>query len=224
MKDNKLKKPIIIVGIILLVVVILGVIVFTIVNKNKTNKTEQTESVEMQKNYEKIANSKEMIFTTTLDENNKEVIIIKDDQAYKETTRNGVIYKYIVKGNDTYFIDDSNKTYYTYKNNTEISTEIQQKLSKLKEMSSSTGKEKINGKNYQYEEFEKYQDFLINNKIAVTDLTKAKTRIYYDNDKIVYIKTIAGDEEELLKVNISYGNVKNDYFNIPSEYKDGNMQ
>lgn len=223
MKDNKLKKTMIIIGIIILVVVIIGVIIFAISSKNKTNKTEQTESVEIQKNYEKIANSKEMIFTTTLDKNNKETIVIKDGQAYKETTRNGVTYKYIVKGNDTYFVDDSNKTYYIYKNNTEISTEIQQKLSKLKEMSSNTGKEKVNGKNYQYEEFEKYQDFLINNKIAVTDLTKAKTRIYYDNDKIVYIKTIAGDEEELLKVDISYGNVKNDYFNIPSEYKDGNM-
>lgn len=223
MKDNKLKKTMIIIGIIILVVVIIGVIIFAISSKNKTNETEQTESVEIQKNYEKIANSKEMIFTTTLDENNKETIVIKDGQAYKETTRNGVTYKYIVKGNDTYFVDDSNKTYYTYKNNTEISTEIQQKLSKLKEMSSNTGKEKVNGKNYQYEEFEKYQDFLINNKIAVTDLTKAKTRIYYDNDKIVYIKTIAGDEEELLKVDISYGTVKNDYFNIPSEYKDGNM-
>ena len=223
MKDNKLKKTMIIIGIIILVVVIIGVIIFALSSKNKTNKTEQTESVEIQKNYEKIANSKEMTFTTTLDENNKETIVIKDGQAYKETTRNGVTYKYIVKGNDTYFVDDSNKTYYTYKNNTEISTEIQQKLSKLKEMSSNTGKEKVKGKNYQYEEFEKYQDFLINNKIAVTDLTKAKTRIYYDNDKIVYIKTIAGDEEELLKVDISYGNVKNDYFNIPSEYKDGNM-
>jgi len=223
MKDNKLKKTMIIIGIIILVVVIIGVIIFALSSKNKTNKTEQTESVEIQKNYEKIANSKEMTFTITLDENNKETIVIKDGQAYKETTRNGVTYKYIVKGNDTYFVDDSNKTYYTYKNNTEISTEIQQKLSKLKEMSSNTGKEKVNGKNYQYEEFEKYQDFLINNKIAVTDLTKAKTRIYYDNDKIVYIKTIAGDEEELLKVDISYGNVKNDYFNIPSEYKDGNM-
>ena len=223
MKDNKLKKTMIIIGIIILVVVIIGVIIFAISSKNKTNKTEQTESVEIQKNYEKIANSKEMIFTTTLDKNNKETIVIKDGQAYKETTRNGVTYKYIVKGNDTYFVDDSNKTYYIYKNNTEISTEIQQKLSKLKEMSSNTGKEKVNGKNYQYEEFEKYQDFLINNKIAVTDLTKAKTRIYYDNDKIVYIKTIAGDEEEILKVDISYGTVKNDYFNIPSEYKDGNM-
>lgn len=223
MKDNKLKKPMIIIGIIILVVVIIGVIIFALSSKNKTNKTEQTESVEIQKNYEKIANSKEMTFTITLDENNKETIVIKDGQAYKETTRNGVTYKYIVKGNDTYFVDDSNKTYYTYKNNTEISTEIQQKLSKLKEMSSNTGKEKVKGKNYQYEEFEKYQDFLINNKIAATDLTKAKTRIYYDNDKIVYIKTIAGDEEELLKVDISYGNVKNDYFNIPSEYKDGNM-
>ena len=195
MKDNKLKKPMIIIGIIILVVVIIGVIIFALSSKNKTNKTEQTESVEIQKNYEKIANSKEMTFTTTLDENNRETIVIKDGQAYKETTRNGVTYKYIVKGNDTYFV----------------------------EMSSNTGKEKVNGKNYQYEEFEKYQDFLINNKIAVTDLTKAKTRIYYDNDKIVYIKTIAGDEEELLKVDISYGTVKNDYFNIPSEYKDGNM-
>ena len=197
MKDNKLKKTMIIIGIIILVVVIIGVIIFALSSKNKTNKTEQTESVEIQKNYEKIANSKEMTFTITLDDNNKEVIIIKDNQAYKETTRNGVTYKYIVKGNDTYFVDDSNKTYYTYKNNTEISTEIQQKLSKLKEMSSNTGKEKVKGKNYQYEEF--------------------------DNDKIVYIKTIAGDEEELLKVDILYGNVKNDYFNIPSEYKDGNM-
>lgn len=223
MKDNKLKKTMIIIGIIILVVVIIGVIIFALSSKNKTNKTEQTESVEIQKNYEKIANSKEMTFTITLDENNKETIVIKDGQAYKETTRNGVTYKYIVKGNDTYFVDDSNKTYYTYKNNTEISTEIQQKLSKLKEMSSNTGKEKVKGKNYQYEEFEKYQDFLINNKIAATDLTKAKTRIYYDNDKIVYIKTIAGDEEELLKVDISYGTVKNDYFNIPSEYKDGNI-
>ena len=173
MKDNKLKKTMIIIGIIILVVVIIGVIIFALSSKNKTNKTEQTESVEIQKNYEKIANSKEMTFTITLDENNKETIVIKDGQAYKETTRNGVTYKYIVKGNDTYFVDDSNKTYYTYKNNTEISTEIQQKLSKLKEMSSNTGKEKVNGKNYQYEEFEKYQDFLINNKIAVTDLTKA---------------------------------------------------
>ena len=223
MKDNKLKKPMIIIGIIILVVVIIGVIIFAISSKNKKNKTEQTESVEIQKNYEKIANSKEMTFTTTLDENNRETIVIKDGQAYKETTRNGVTYKYIVKGNDTYFVDDSNKTYYTYKNNTEISTEIQQKLSKLKEMSSNTGKEKVNGKNYQYEEFEKYQDFLINNKIAVTDLTKAKTRIYYDNDKIVYIKTIAGDEKELLKVDISYNQVNDDYFNIPDEYKDGNI-
>ena len=64
---------------------------------------------------------------------------------------------------------------------------------------------------------------MINNKIAVTDLTKAKTRIYYDNDKIVYIKTIAGDEKELLKVDISYNQVNDDYFNIPDEYKDGNI-
>lgn len=220
MKDSKLKNKIIISVIILLILVIIGGVVIFIYPNNKVDKNE---SVEMQKTYEKVANANEITFTTTLDDQNKETIIIKNDQAYKETTRNGVTYKYIVKGEDTYLLDDSNKKYYTYKNNAEISTEIQQKLSKLKEMSSQEGKERINGKNYKYEEFDKYQEFLINNKIAVTDLTKAKTRIYYDNDKIVYIKTIAGEEEELLKVNISYGNVKNDYFNIPNDYKDGNM-
>ncbi len=223
MKDIKLKNKIIISVIILLILVIIGGVVILIYQNKSNNKVDKNESVEMQKTYEKIANANEITFTTTLDDQNKETIIIKNDQAYKETMRNSVTYKYIVNGEDTYFLDDSNKKYYTYKNNTEISTEIQQKLSKLKEMSSQEGKEKINGKNYKYEEFDKYQDFLINNKIAVTDLTKAKTRIYYDNDKIVYIKTIAGEEEELLKVDISYGNVKNDYFNIPNDYKDGNM-
>ena len=47
----------------------------------------------------------------------------------------------------------------------------------------------------------------------------AKTRFYYDNDKLVYIKTIVGDKQELLKVNISY-DVDNDLFNIPSNYEE----
>ena len=188
MKDNKLKKPMIIIGIIILVVVIIGVIIFALSSKNKTNKTEQTESVEIQKNYEKIANSKEMTFTTTLDENNRETIVIKDDQAYKETTRNGVTYKYIVKGNDTYFVDDSNKTYYTYKNNTEISTEIQQKLSKLKEMSSNTGKEKVNGKKVQeidiyysnYDWYNKYYStFQLMNFLRVIQYAKEERTVAF---------------------------------------------
>ena len=41
MKDNKLKKTMIIIGIIILVVVIIGVIIFALSSKNKTNKTEQ---------------------------------------------------------------------------------------------------------------------------------------------------------------------------------------
>lgn len=224
MKESKLKKAIIISVIILLVIlVIVGIVFFIYNNKKSNNKGAETESIKVKETYEKVVNSDEITFITTLDDQNKDMIIIKNGQAYKEVTRNGITYKYIVKDENTYFLDESNKVYYTYKNNTSISTEIEEKLEKLKEMSSKSGKEKINGKNYHYEEFEQYQDFLINNKIAVTDLTKAKTRIYYDNDKIVYIKTIAGDEEEILKVEISYGNVNDDYFNIPSDYKDGDM-
>ena len=42
MKDNKLKKPMIIIGIIILVVVIIGVIIFLYLAKIKQNKQEQT--------------------------------------------------------------------------------------------------------------------------------------------------------------------------------------
>ena len=142
MKDIKLKNKIIISVIILLILVIIGGVVILIYQNKSNNKVDKNESVEMQKTYEKIANANEITFTTTLDDQNKETIIIKNDQAYKETMRNSVTYKYIVNGEDTYFLDDSNKKYYTYKNNTEISTEIQQKLSKLKEMSSQEGKKK----------------------------------------------------------------------------------
>ena len=48
---------------------------------------------------------------------------------------------------------------------------------------------------------------------------EVKTRFYFDGDKLVYIKTIIGDKQELLKVDIS-DNVDNNLFEIPSDYKE----
>ena len=221
MKKNK-KILIIVISIILVLAVILGIIF--LVSKNKQGNTNEIqEAQKTEKVYEEVSKANQITFTCTLDDKNKETIIVKDNNAYKETTKDGKTSRYIVKDGNTYFLDEDSKKYYTYNNNTSILIELKQQLEKLQDLSKEAGKERIKGKNYSYEEFEQYQGFLINNKIAVTDLTKAKTRIYYDNDKIVYIKTIAGDEEELLKVDISYNQVNDDYFNIPDEYKDGNI-
>lgn len=221
MKKNK-KILIAIISIILILAIIFGIVF--LVSKNKQGNTNEIqEAKKTEKVYEEVSKANQITFTCTLDDKNKETIIVKDNNAYKETTKDGKTSRYIVKDGNTYFLDEDSKKYYTYNNNTSILIELKQQLEKLQDLSKEAGKERIKGKSYSYEEFEQYQGFLINNKIAVTDLTKAKTRIYYDNDKIVYIKTIAGDEEELLKVNISYDQVNDDYFNIPDEYKDGNM-
>ncbi len=57
---------------------------------------------------------------------------------------------------------------------------------------------------------------MISQKIQVMQ----KTRLYFQGDKLVYIKTIAGDKQELLKVENTY-KVDNQLFNIPSDYTEG---
>ena len=48
--------------------------------------------------------------------------------------------------------------------------------------------------------------------------SEVKTRFYFDKDKLVYIKSILPDKEQLIKVEISY-EVNGDLFEIPSDYE-----
>ena len=102
-----------------------------------------------------------------------------------------------------------------------VLTEVKEKFEVLYGKSVSKGKEKIDGKTYNYEEISECQDFLINDELSVNNLEYAKTRLYYSNENLVYIKTIVGENEEIIKVSISYDSVDNDYFNIPEDYTDG---
>ena len=98
-----------------------------------------------------------------------------------------------------------------------ILSEITGVLEELKDQEYEKGKEKINGKNYQYEEYSGCQDFLVNNKLYTNNESNSKTRFYYDGDKLVYIKTIIGDQEEIAEVNIQYS-VDDNLFNVPTDY------
>ncbi len=55
--------------------------------------------------------------------------------------------------------------------------------------------------------------------ISTEEEQKAKTRFYFNKDQLVYIKTIIGNEQEILKVEMS-DKVDDKLFEIPSEYKE----
>lgn len=219
---NKKKTILIAIIAIIIIVSIIGIIIL-INNQTKTSKNNEQNQKTSQL-YEKISNAKEITFTQTLDDNNKILIAIKNNNGYKEATTDGRIRKYIVKDNNTYYLDETDKKYYVYQNNDTILTEIKEKFERLKEIAEvSKGKEKVNGKNYEYEEIANCQDFLFNDELSVNNLEYAKTRLYYDNNELVYIKTIVGDNEEITKIDITYDDINNDYFNIPDDYSNGSQ-
>jgi hypothetical protein len=83
------------------------------------------------------------------------------------------------------------------------------------------GKEVINGKEYYYEEYNDITRFLMLTNID--DESTVKTRFYYNNNDIAYIKNIIEVDgetvEELIKVSIDY-TVDDSLFEIPSDYAE----
>lgn len=221
---NKKKAILITLIAIIIIVVTVGIIIFSNNQTKTSTNNEQNDKSKTSQLYEKISNAKEVTFTKTLDDNNKISIAIKNDNGYKEVLTNGRTKKYIVKDGDTYYLDETDKKYYVYQNNDAILTEIKEQFEELRDVTEvSEGQEKINGKKYDYEEISRYQGFLFNEKISVNNLEYAKTRLYYDDNQLVYIKTIVGDNEEIIKVDMSYDNLSDDYFDIPEDYLNGSQ-
>ena len=82
------------------------------------------------------------------------------------------------------------------------------------------GTEKVYGKKCTYEEYNGSTIFILSNDITL-DEENIKTRFYFDkNNNLAYIKTIYGEEEEILEVQLSY-DVEDSIFEIPSNYAEG---
>lgn len=213
----KSKKNIILIVVsIVVLTIIIGTIVLVTKNKNTGNK----ENTLTSKLCQKIKSANEISYTRMIDDNNKITVMVKGNKAYKEITMNGNTKKYIVKNGDTFYLDDSEKKYYKYENNDEILTEIKEQFDNLNISELKVDKESIDGKKYKYEEIQQCQDFLIDKTISVNNLEYAKTRLYYKNENLYYIKTIVGENQELIKIDISYENIDNNYFEIPSDYTE----
>lgn len=216
---DKKKKAIIAVIILIVLLAILGVVWFFVFNnKNTTNSRETNnnrEISEISKLYDTLQASTGFSFETILDDENHMYYAKSNNMAYIDTVSNGRETKNVIRDGNTYLLVDDSKSYYTYSNNQTNLNMITRRLEEIKDLECETGKERINNKNYSYEEYTALTEF------AMGDFTEnssdVKTRFYFDGDELVYIKTIEGDKEEVLEVNIS-ANVDQNTFQIPSDY------
>lgn len=214
---NKTKKIILIVVAIILILAIIAGVVWWIGFRKKQEGTIEEKVSQIEKLYDTLVEKEEYSVTTTLDNENTIYYAKKDNKAYNEAIRSGRKTKFIVKDGNSYLVVDDQQAYYTYQNNETDLNKIVEKLEEVKNEDYTKGKEKIEGKKYDYEEYENINNFLIKD-VNTKDGQKSKTRFYFNGDKLAYIKTIVGDYEEIVKVEISYG-VDSKLFEIPSDYK-----
>ena len=125
----------------------------------------------------------------------------------------------LVENGNTYLVLHDRKEYYIYERNNVEQSILTDGLKDLLGKSYTVGTEKIQGKNYNYEEYDGSTVFMISNTPQL-DEDGVKTRIYFDkNSNIAYIKTIFGEQSELLKVKLTY-DADDSLFEIPADYAE----
>ena len=212
------KKKIIIISVVSIIVIALIVaLAILLVNNSKNNGESSTNSTKIAKLYNELSNEQSFSFTTTIDENNKEIYAKNNNTAYTDTIYDGEESKFIIRDGNSYLLRDSDKIYYTYQNNEVDLNKVLEQLNEIKDSELAEGKEEIEGKNYDYEEYSGITNFAI----KLTDDNNSedvKTRFYFDGNELVYIKTIIGNNQELLSVEIS-NDVDSSLFEIPDDYR-----
>ncbi len=212
---NKRKKIIWISIVVAIIIVLIAGLTEYIFLKQKDEK----DISRINQLYEILKTKTSYSFSAILDDNNSMFYAKEDNKAYMDTTYDGTESKFIIKDENTYLIMDDTKAFYTYQNNEIDLNKIEVELEQLKDLQCEKGKEKIENKTYYYEEYEVLTDLNMMDTSEIGENEKVKTRFYFNDDKLVYIKTITENQQELLKVNISY-DVDNQLFEIPSDYKE----
>lgn len=216
MQDTKNKKKIVLIsGIAIIVVILIAGLIWYFVSKEKG----EEDILRLNQLYETLQSKNSYSFTTTLNDNNKMYYATLENKAYIDTTYKGTESKFIIRDGNSYLIMDDAKTYYTYNNNETDLNKIEIELETIKDMEHENGKEKVENKTYSYEEYKTITSFTMMDVSEIGADKEGKTRFYFDGDKLVYIKTIIGDKQEVLKVDLSY-NVDSKLFEIPSDYQE----
>ena len=127
-------------------------------------------------------------------------------------------YEYLIKDGDTYFIKNEEKEYYKYKNNVIELKKFINEIKEFKDLEYVEGKENIENKRYEYQEYAGTTYWVYDNEIDRFE-ENAKTKFYFNDGKLEYIKTIQGEKEELVKIDIS-DDISKANFELPQGYEE----
>lgn len=213
---DKKKKIIIISVCVVIALIIIGVAIYFI----SRSVTEAENENRLAKMYDRMMENETYRINFKLDDNNQYTVSRKGNMANVDTYRNGTHTTDIVRDGDTILLMYSTNKYYTYQNNELELTELSNQLDQIiQSQEPEKGREKIDGKTYRYEEYKNVSYFLINTQNLVSE-ENTNTRFYFDGDDLKYIKTIMGEETELIQVDTSY-QVNDSVFEIPADFEEG---
>ena len=215
MKKNK-RIPLIVVILIIIAIVF---IIFKLVS------SKEDKSQKLAKIYEELNTNQTYLFKMEQNSNNKTIMAKKGDETiidqYSKDSESKIESHTttLVKDNNTYLILHDRQEYYVYQQNNVEQNILTDGIKEVIDKEYTTGEEKVRGKRYKYEEYNGSTMFMITNTLEL-DESSIKTRFYFDNNgNLTYIKTIYGEDSELLKVKLE-NNVDDSLFEIPANYAE----
>lgn len=213
-KDKKI-------SLIVLILVIIGIIfvICKLVGK-KGSHTQRLAQI-----YENLNSNQTYLFEMEQNSSNKIIMAKKGeetiiDQYSKDSETKAESHTTtLVKDNNTYLILHDRKEYYVYEQNNVEQNILTDGIKEIIDKDYTTGEEKVKGKKYYYEEYDGSTMFMITNTLELSE-ADIKTRFYFDKSgNLTYIKTIYGEEQELLKVKLEQ-DFDDSIFAIPADYAE----
>ena len=203
------------ISLIITLLIIVAIIVIVIKITSGSNKNEH----KLAKINENLNSSQTYLFEIQKNDDNKTIMAKKGDKTIIDQYSKDSHTTTLVKENNTYLVLHDREEYYIYEQNNVEQSILTDGINEVIEKEYTTGEEKVRGKKYYYEEYNGSTIFMITNSIDVNQ-EDIKTRFYFDkDDNLVFIKTILGEEQEILKVKLEH-EVADSIFEIPSNYAE----
>lgn len=201
-------------AILVILVVIALVIVMIKITSGQKEDVKRLEKV-----YNELNASQTYLFEMQESDKDKTIMAKKGDKTIIDDYTEDSHTTTIVKDNNTYLVLHDREEYYVYEQNNVEQSILTDGLEDVTSKEFVTGTENVKGKKYSYEEYQGSTMFMEASSLDVNE-EDIKTRFYFDNDNnLVYIRTIKGVNQELLKVNIQK-EVDDSIFEIPSTYAE----
>jgi len=202
-----------------LVVLILAIVaIIIVISKFTGNKKDEIKR--LSNLYQELNTSQTYLFEMEKDSDNKTIIAKKGDKTIIDNNSKNNHSTTIVKDNNTYLVLHDREEYYVYEQNNVEQSILTDGIGEIVDKEFTTGTEKVKGKKYLYEEYAGSTMFMEESTTNISE-EEIKTRFYFDdNNNLVYIKTIKGSYQELLKINLQK-EVDDSIFEIPSHYAEG---